>query len=136
MGTRRTMDFELGEEFARVLAEMTRSLDCVLDEEGRVLLFNDACERATGFSRDEVIGRPHSYWTEYRRRIEAVTAEQIRAAAEKHLDSAKLSMLVVGKWSEIEAGDAGGRAKFADLFGGKVKHLPLRDPLTLQPLPQ
>ena len=59
MGTkRRTMDFELGEEFARVLAEMTQSLVCVLDEAGRVLLFNDACERATGFSRDEVIGRP------------------------------------------------------------------------------
>ena len=57
MRTRRTMDFELGEEFARVLAEMTQSLVCVLDEEGRVLLFNDACEQATGFSRDEVIGR-------------------------------------------------------------------------------
>ena len=45
-------------------------------------------------------------------------------------------MLVVGKWSEIEPGDAGGRAKMAELFGGEVKHLPLRDPLTLQPLPQ
>ena len=28
----------------------------MLDEAGRVLLFNDACERATGFSREEVIG--------------------------------------------------------------------------------
>jgi PAS domain S-box-containing protein len=54
---RRTTDFELGDEFARVLAETTQSLVCVLDEAGRVLLFNDACERATGFSRDDVIGR-------------------------------------------------------------------------------
>jgi len=89
---------------------------------------------ARTFAADEVIGRPHSYWTEYRRRIEAVTADDVRAAAAKHLDSGKLAMLVVGKWSEIEPGDADGRAKMADLFGGAVEHLPLRDPLTLLPL--
>jgi PAS domain S-box-containing protein len=55
---RRTTEFELGDEFAHVLAEMTQSLVCVLDKAGRVLLFNDACERATGFSREEVVGRP------------------------------------------------------------------------------
>ena len=58
MGTKRqTTQFELGDEFARALAETTQSLVCVLDESGVVLLFNDACERATGFSRDEVVGR-------------------------------------------------------------------------------
>jgi PAS domain S-box-containing protein len=51
-------DFRLGDEFAAVLAETTQSLVCVLDEDGRVLLFNDACERATGYARDEVVGRP------------------------------------------------------------------------------
>jgi PAS domain S-box-containing protein len=51
-------DFRIGDEFAAVLAETTQSLVCVLDEEGSVLLFNDACERATGFTRDEVLGRP------------------------------------------------------------------------------
>jgi PAS domain S-box-containing protein len=50
-------EFRLGDEFAAVLAETTQSLVCVLSEEGRVLLFNDACERATGFSRGEVVGR-------------------------------------------------------------------------------
>jgi PAS domain S-box-containing protein len=54
---RQTTQFELGDEFARALAETTQSLVCVLDESGVVLLFNDACERATGFSRDEVVGR-------------------------------------------------------------------------------
>jgi PAS domain S-box-containing protein len=53
---RRSSDFELGDEFARVLAETTQSLVCVLDEQGRVVLFNDACERATGFSRGDVLG--------------------------------------------------------------------------------
>jgi PAS domain S-box-containing protein len=52
----RTDSFVLGDPFARILTETTQSLVCVLDEHGRVLLFNDACERATGFTRDEVLG--------------------------------------------------------------------------------
>ena len=70
--------------------------------------FESPAATARTFANDEVIGRPHSYWTDYRRRIEAVTAENVRAAAAKYLDSGKLTMLVVGKWSEIEPGDAGG----------------------------
>ena len=49
--------FEVGESFARILTETTRSLVCVFDREGRILLFNEACERATGYRRDEVLGR-------------------------------------------------------------------------------
>jgi PAS domain S-box-containing protein len=50
-------DFVLGDEFARVLTETTQALVCVLDAEGSILLFNDSCERATGFRREEVLGR-------------------------------------------------------------------------------
>ena len=97
--------------------------------------FESPAATARTFANDEVIGRPHSYWTEYRDSAsKRSTAENVRAAAAKYLDPAKLAMLVVGKWSEIEPGDAGGRAKMAELFGGQVKHLPLRDPLTLVPL--
>lgn len=53
-------NFELGDAFAEVLTETTQALVCVLDRNGHVLLFNDACERATGFTRDEVLGRPLS----------------------------------------------------------------------------
>ena len=49
-------EFRLGDEFAKVLTETTMSLVCVLAENGRILFFNDACERTTGFSREEVIG--------------------------------------------------------------------------------
>jgi PAS domain S-box-containing protein len=49
-------EFELGESFARILTETTQSLVAVLDSQGRILLFNEACEQATGFSRTEVIG--------------------------------------------------------------------------------
>jgi PAS domain S-box-containing protein len=50
-------EFRVGESFARILTEATQSLVCVLDRDGRILLFNEACERATGFHRDEVLGR-------------------------------------------------------------------------------
>ena len=53
----RPEDFVLGDAFARILTETTQSLVCVLDAHGRIVLFNDACERATGFTRDEVLGR-------------------------------------------------------------------------------
>jgi PAS domain S-box-containing protein len=49
--------FVLGDDFARVLTETTQALVCVLDSRGRIQLFNDACERTTGFGRDEVLGR-------------------------------------------------------------------------------
>ena len=49
--------FVLGDDFARVLTETTQALVCVLDSGGTILLFNDACERTTGYSRDEVIGQ-------------------------------------------------------------------------------
>jgi PAS domain S-box-containing protein len=52
-----TSNIEFGDAFAEVLAETTQSLVCVLDPHGRVMLFNEACERATGFTRDEVLGR-------------------------------------------------------------------------------
>src|SRR3954470_11964319 len=50
-------EFVLGGSFARILTETTQSLVCVLDREGRILLFNEACERATGYERAAVLGR-------------------------------------------------------------------------------
>ena len=50
-------EFVLGDDFARTLTETTQALVCVLDSSGRILLFNDSCERSTGYSREEVLGR-------------------------------------------------------------------------------
>ena len=50
-------EFILGESFAAILTETTQSLVCVYDREARIVLFNDACERATGFTREEVLGK-------------------------------------------------------------------------------
>ena len=50
-------ELQLGDSFARILTETTQSLVCVMDREGRIRLFNEACERATGYTRGEVLGR-------------------------------------------------------------------------------
>ena len=48
----------LGGVFAEGLTETTsRSSACSIAD-GHVILFNDACERTTGFSRDEALGSP------------------------------------------------------------------------------
>jgi PAS domain S-box-containing protein len=52
-----TGEFVVGDSFAKILTETTQSLICVLDRDGQILLFNEACERATGYRREEVIGR-------------------------------------------------------------------------------
>lgn len=97
--------------------------------------FESPARVARLFAADEILGRPHDYWTRFRERIRAVTAAQVQAAAQKYLHPDQLVMLVVGKWSEIEPGDPQGRAKMAQFFGGEVTRLPLRDPLTLEPRP-
>src|SRR3712207_8819586 len=51
-----SQEFVLGDSFARILTETTQSLVCVLARDGRIVLFTEACERATGFPRAEVIG--------------------------------------------------------------------------------
>lgn len=96
--------------------------------------FESAAQIAGTFAQDELIGRPHGYWYDYRQRIEAVTAADVLRVAQRHLRPDELVMLVVGKWSEIAPGDAEGRATMQQFAGGRVERLPLRDPLTLEPV--
>jgi predicted Zn-dependent peptidase len=88
------------------------------------------------FASDEYTGRPHEYWYEYQDRVRAVSREDVQRVAKKHLSPDGVAMLIVGRWDEVAPGDEDGRASMADFFGGKVHHLPRRDPLTLQPLEQ
>ena len=77
-----------------------------------------------------------SYWNGYRERIEAVTADGRARGGEASPATRRSSSC---SWSangrEIAPGDPEGRAKMAQFGGGQVEHLPLRDPLTLAPLP-
>ena len=47
-------------DLAQIVIETVGALVLVLDREGRVLRWNAACERATGYSREEMVGRP--FW--------------------------------------------------------------------------
>ncbi len=87
------------------------------------------------FLSSEYDGRPFDYWTTYQDRIRAVTKADVLRVARKYLDSDKLVFLIVGSWADIEKGDADGRASMADFLGGQSTQLPLRDPLTMQPMP-
>jgi zinc protease len=84
---------------------------------------------------DEWTNRPKDFWKTYREKLEGVTAADIQRVATKHLDPESMAILVVGDWDEIAPGDREKRASMKDFFGGKVTQLPLRDPLTLEPLP-
>ena len=86
------------------------------------------------FVDDEWTKRPADYWKTFRDKVAAVTREDLRRVARKHLDPAKMAILVVGDWDAIAAGDLEKRASMGEFFDGKVTHLPLRDPLTLEPL--
>ena len=50
---RRTVDHEVG----AALVDTAQTLVCVLDREGRIVRFNPACERVTGWTSEEVVGR-------------------------------------------------------------------------------
>ncbi|HSN14164.1 MAG TPA: PAS domain S-box protein, partial [Anaeromyxobacteraceae bacterium] len=47
-------------DLAQVFLETVGALVVVLDREGGILRWNAACERATGYSREEMLGRP--FW--------------------------------------------------------------------------
>jgi zinc protease len=86
------------------------------------------------FVNDEWTKRPPDFWKTFRDKVRATTRDDLQRVAKKHLDPEKMAILVVGDWDEIAKGDLQGRATMKDFFGGAVKHLPLRDPLTLEPL--
>ena len=94
--------------------------------------FESARARAGIFANDAFLERDHGYWVRWREQIEAVTAEDVTAAAQKYLRPDEMVMLVVGIWDDIGPGDPEGRATMADILNGEVTHLPERDPLTLE----
>jgi len=47
-------------DLAQIVIETVGALVIVLDREGRIMRWNAACERATGYTREEMIGQP--FW--------------------------------------------------------------------------
>jgi predicted Zn-dependent peptidase len=94
--------------------------------------FASAAQVVGLYALDEILGRDHDYWVEYRDNVAAVDADQITKAMKKHLAPETMIMLVVGNIEEIMAGHPEHEAKLTDF--GEIKNVPLRDPLTLEPI--
>jgi len=86
------------------------------------------------FAGDEIAGRSPEFWTSYREKIGAVTAADVQRVAGEHIDPARLVILVVGQLDAIAAGDGEHDARLDGLVPSEPTRIPLRDPLTLEPM--
>ncbi len=82
------------------------------------------------FADDQYTGRPDDYWQNYTKNMEAVTADDVLAAAQKYLHPDKLVFLVVGDPDAVQKGSDKHPESFSDF--GDIEILPLRDPMTLE----
>jgi predicted Zn-dependent peptidase len=129
------------EEMKRLLGEAVSEDELNTSKRSYIDSFPQAfatkAQVAARFADDEFTGRyardPH-YWRNYRQRIEAVTGEDVRRVATKWLKPQDVVILAVGQRDEILKGDPDHPVKLTDLTSGGLIQLPLRDPLTLEPL--
>jgi zinc protease len=95
--------------------------------------FATAGQIAGVFAQDEYTKRPADYWTTYRDRMRAITADEVLRVAQKYLQPDKLVVLVVGNIDEISKGNPDkpqySLVKFAK--DGQIRRIPLPDPLTM-----
>jgi predicted Zn-dependent peptidase len=82
------------------------------------------------FADDHYTGRPDDYWQNYTENIEAVTSDDVLAAAQKYLHPDRLVFLVVGDPEAVQTGSDKHEEHFSDF--GEITILPLRDPMTLE----
>ena len=89
-------------------------------------------------AQEEFTGRyaqDPDFWKKFRDRIQAVTGADVQRVAKKYLTVEKSVLLVVGKKSDITLALPDHPVLLKDLSAGPMINLPLRDPLTMKPLP-
>ena len=99
--------------------------------------FDTPAQVAAVLSDEEFTGRAKSepdYYKNYRAKVEAVTAEEVQRVARKYLTAERVVILAVGNKADLLKGHPNHAAQLEKLVPGTVTLLPLRDPLTMQPL--
>ena len=99
--------------------------------------FASASQVVSVFAGDEMIGRyakQPDYWANYRDNIEVVDIAAVQRVAKRRLNLGQVIILIVGQKEEILKGHPDHPVNLGRLAKGGVKELPMRDPLTMQPI--
>jgi zinc protease len=97
--------------------------------------FQAALQTVSLYAGNELTGWDSDYWRNYRRNIEAVTLPAVTAAAAQFLQPEKFVILAVGNVDEILKGHPDHPEASLEKLG-TLHRLPLRDPMTLEPVAQ
>ena len=101
----------------------------------RLFLDLDTAEKVAGrAAENELLGRSADYWETFRRGLEAVRIEDVRRVARETLDPRRFVYLLVGPWAELSQAAPPGESALEKVVDPSVRHLPRRDPLTLEPV--
>ena len=130
------------DEVKRIAAEPVSDQELTTSKRGFIdrfpRAFSTKTQVATQFAQDEFTGRyakDPDYWKNYRSRMDAVGKDDVLRVAKEYLTPDKVVILAVGNKQDILLGYPSHPVKLQDLAGGHLMDLPLRDPLTMKPLP-
>lgn len=106
--------------------------------EGFPARFPNAAGIAGTLAAEELTGRwqkdPRNL-AEYAQRMKKVTAQDVQRVAQRLLDPQKMTFLLVGNGKEMVQADGKHEITLTQLARGEPGRVPLRDPLTMKPLP-
>ncbi|MCL1892704.1 MAG: insulinase family protein, partial [Holophagaceae bacterium] len=92
--------------------------------------------RVSMFASEAANGWPEDWWVNYREKIQAVTPADVQKMANRLLNMNNLIILAVGQADQMEAGDHDRPGQLKDVLPLPLQRLPLRNPMTGQPMPQ